>query len=91
LKKIYAKYHNEEFEIIGVSVDQKLQKEEWKKTIAKYSLPWVQYWDIDGKKAAELNIIAYPTNFLLDENGIIIAKNIDPITLEKLLEKIFGK
>ena len=44
--------------------------------------------DIDGKKAAELNIIAYPTNFLLDENGIIIAKNIDPITLEKLLEKI---
>lgn len=87
LKKIYAKYHNEEFEIIGVSVDQKLQKEEWKNTITKYSLPWVQYWDIDGKKAAELNIIAYPTNFLLDENGIIIAKNIDPITLEKLLEK----
>ena len=91
LKKIYAKYHNQEFEIIGVSVDQKFQKEEWKNTIAKYSLPWVHYWDIDGKKAAELNITAYPTNFLLDENGIIIAKNIDPISLEKMLEKIFGK
>lgn len=91
LKKIYAKYHSEQFEMIGVSVDKKDQKGQWHKAIDRYGLPWLHYWDMDGKKAAELNINSYPTNFLLDANGVIIARHIDPDTLEKFLEKKFRK
>jgi thiol-disulfide isomerase/thioredoxin len=86
LKKLFEKY-NRGFDIRAISVDHKEDRIAWKNVIKKYRLPWKQYLDLDGVKADQLNIDAFPTNFLLNEKGEIIKKNIEPGELKKLLEE----
>lgn len=86
LKKLYTNYASKGFNIIGISVDQKENINKWQKTIDLYGLNWEQYLDINNKETQKLSILAYPSNFLLDEKGIIIAKNITLTDLSKILE-----
>jgi len=86
LKSIYIKYYKKGFEIIGISVDLEQSEPNWKRAIIKHKLIWPQYWDQNQKEALMLNIHFFPTNYLLDKNGIIISKNISLIELEKLLK-----
>ena len=72
----YKKYHDKGLNILGVSLDRKADA--WKKAIADDGLEWnhvshVQYF---GPIAKLYNVDAIPAAFLLDENGIIIAKNL---------------
>jgi len=86
LKELYEKtLSTKNLIMIGISVDTKANKKVWLQAINKYQLPWQQYWDIDGKEAYQLNINSYPTNFLLDNKGKIIAKNLTPMQLEDFL------
>ncbi|MCO4292692.1 TlpA family protein disulfide reductase [Solitalea sp. MAHUQ-68] len=85
LKIIYEKYKYNGFEIISISTDKQKDKQNWLEVIEKYSLPWPQYWDIDGQEANKLFIQAFPTNVLLDSTGRIIMKNIKPAELKKFL------
>lgn len=87
LKSIYSKYQRNILEIVGISVDKTEEKEDWKKTIQKYELPWIQYLDINERSAKKLGINSYPSNFLLDSNGKIVAKNITPEDLDKFLKE----
>jgi hypothetical protein len=50
-------------------------------------LIWQQYWDMNGKNTKSLSINAFPTNFLIDNGGKIIAKNISMEKLEELLSE----
>src|SRR5665213_2842382 len=86
LKNLFEKYHDKGFDIKGISVDNKENVNAWKDVIKQYHLPWKQYLDLDHYEAGKLNIDAFPTNFLLNEKGEIIAKNIEPDQLKKLLE-----
>ncbi len=73
----YKKYHDKGLNIIGVSLDRKA--EAWKKAIKDDGLDWnhvshVKYFQDPVAKL--YNIDAIPAAFLLDENGVIIAKNL---------------
>ena len=58
--------------------------------IEKYHLPWKQYLDLDSKEAITLSVESYPSNFLLDLQGKIIAKNNRPFGLKTFLaENLF--
>jgi peroxiredoxin len=75
--KIYNEFNKKGFNIIGVSLDQK--KEDWVKAIADDKLTWthvsdLQYWGNAAARTYAVNSI--PANFLLDETGTIIAKNL---------------
>lgn len=75
--KIYNQFHKKGFEILGVSLDQK--KEDWVKAIADDKLTWthvsdLQYWN--NAAARMYAVYAIPANFLLDQNGTIIARNL---------------
>jgi peroxiredoxin len=77
LVKIYKRFKDDGFEILGVSLDK--TKEEWTMAIAADSLTWTQVSDLQfwNSKAAKLfSVTSIPANFLLDRNGIIIAKNL---------------
>jgi thiol-disulfide isomerase/thioredoxin len=87
LKSLFEKYHNKGFDIKGISVDNKENVNAWKDVIKQYKLPWKQYLDLNHFEAGKLNIDAFPTNFLLNEKGEIIAINIEPDQLKKLLEE----
>jgi len=78
------------FEIFSVSIDDR--KSDWTKAIEKDKLPW-PYQMFTGKGwdspiVDELGIESIPTNFLLDANGVIIAKNLRGEALEITLKAI---
>jgi peroxiredoxin len=75
--KVYNEFNRRGFDILGVSLDR--QREDWIKAIEDDKLTWTHVSDIkswDSPVAAIYAVNTIPANFLLDENGIIIAKNI---------------
>lgn len=86
LKRVYQIYHNSGFEVIGISTDKLKYRSDWQRVISQRNLDWLQYWDVDGKEATRLEVFAFPTNFLLDGSGKIIAKNLNPIELMEFLK-----
>ena len=88
LLKLYNTYP-EKFSIYGVSLDTK--KPAWTGMIAKLKLPWSQVSDLkywSSQAATDYMIQALPYNFLLDKNGIILAKNIHGSKLNQLLKEL---
>ena len=78
------------FEVFGVSLDQ--QKEAWIKAIGKDNLHWdwhvsdLRGWRSEPARIYSVNSI--PTNFLIDENGIILARGLRGIQLHYELDKL---
>ncbi|WP_294286172.1 TlpA disulfide reductase family protein [uncultured Chryseobacterium sp.] len=84
---LYSQYHPKGFQIIGIATDQDKYKSNLLKTIGKFNIPWTNYWDTNGRQSSEWTITSFPTNYLLDENGKIVFKNITEKELSELLEK----
>jgi peroxiredoxin len=93
--KVFNKYKDKNFHIIGVSLDRPGAKEKWLKAIHDDALAWTQVSDLkfwDNEVAKQYGIRAIPQNFLLDPEGKIIAKNLRGEELDqKLGEAIDGK
>jgi len=92
--KAFNKYKDDGFTVLGVSLDDRKSKDKWIKAINDDHVYWTQVSALKGFEgmAAKLYTVqVIPQNFLIDPNGIIIAKNLrgDELTI-KLLE-IFGK
>lgn len=87
LKNLYNQFSSKGFEIVGISKDKATDKKIWEETIVNDQLIWQQYWDKDGKDVHKLSITSYPTNFLVDHSGKIIAKNISLGELEQVLSR----
>ena len=89
LVKVYNTYKDKGLAIVGISLDQ--QKESWKKAIDNDQLDWthVSYlkrWD--DPIAAIYGVRSIPQLFLLDENGVVIAKERHATDFIPVLEKI---
>lgn len=79
LVSAYNKFKDKNFTVLGVSLDQPNGKEKWLEAIAKDELAWTHVSDLKFWKneAAQLyGIQAIPANFLIDPNGVIVAKNL---------------
>jgi len=66
----------------------------WVKAIKDNAFPWIQVSDLKGWQnaaAIEYGITAIPQNFLVDPNGIIIAKNLRREGISTKLNEILGK
>ncbi|GAB5473710.1 MAG: TlpA disulfide reductase family protein [Maribacter sp.] len=88
---VYKKYHDKGLNILGVSLDRKA--EDWKKAIADDELTWnhvshVQYFNDPVAKL--YNVDAIPAAFLLDENGVIVAKNLRGPALEEKVAELLN-
>ncbi|WP_299902186.1 TlpA disulfide reductase family protein [uncultured Aquimarina sp.] len=90
LVKTYNTYKEKGFEIIGVSLDT--NKKHWLKAIEKGNLPWMNVGDMKGSKTEVAQIYGVngiPDNFLMDEQGIIVAKTLRGNALENKLKELF--
>ncbi len=85
--ELYSKFESRGFKIIGIATDQNKYKSNLQNTIQKFNIPWNNYWDENGKQSSEWTINSFPTNFLLDEFGNILAKNISEKELSELLSE----
>ncbi len=84
---LYKHYHDScSFDILSISVDDKSFSETWTKTIAEYHPQWQQFIDWDKKIAETYCIDFCPVNFLLDEKGFILKRNITPQEMEQILK-----
>ena len=73
------------FNLISITIDPEKEINNAINIIAEQKASWVQLWDKDGKNTFALNISSFPTNFLLDCTGKILAKNIEPLELNRFL------
>jgi len=87
--RIYNKFKNKNFTILGVSLDTK--KANWVKAIHDEELAWMQVSDLKGWEnsiAKMYAIKSIPANYLLDPDGKIIAHNLMGADLEKELQTV---
>ena len=76
--KNYLKYKDKGFEVYQVSLDR--SRSDWVNAIKKDNLIWYNVSDLkyfQSEAAAIYNIDRIPKGFLLDPNGVIIAKDIE--------------
>jgi peroxiredoxin len=87
--KVYNTYKDKGLAIVGISLDQ--QKESWKKAIDNDQLDWTNVSHLkrwDDPIAAIYGVRSIPQLFLLDENGVVIAKERHAADFIPFLEKI---
>ncbi|MFV0554880.1 MAG: thioredoxin-like domain-containing protein [Mangrovibacterium sp.] len=88
LVEAYEKYRKKGFEIYQVSVDD--DEEAWKTAIKEDKLTWTNVGDMKGSNSAIIhyNVKAVPSNYLIDKEGNIVAKNLQGPQLDKALKTL---
>ncbi len=91
LKEIYAKYAeaNTPFEVYQVAIDT--SKPLWITAVQEQRLPWISVSDLRGKASTSLgmyNVRKLPTNFLIDKEGTLVARDIYGKSLEAKLDEL---
>jgi thiol-disulfide isomerase/thioredoxin len=92
LLRVYAKYKEKGFEIYSISLDDNGQA--WRKAISRDKIKWKQVTDPGGweaNTARNWEIEALPTNFLMDKDGVLVAKDLEGKDLEKALKVLLEK
>lgn len=93
LKKLHAAYTDENFEIVGVSIDDNL--EDWSGGVEDHTLPWVQLGELKDADNGSPVAVSYginfiPSTFLIDSQGCIYRKNIHTRELKDFLVDRYG-
>jgi len=92
LLKSFRKYQDK-FTILSVSLDSKGAKTVWMNAIRQDGTGvWPQVSSLTGRatpEAALYGVSIIPTNFLIDKDGRIVAKDLRGEELEKKLEELF--
>jgi thiol-disulfide isomerase/thioredoxin len=89
LVEIYNEFKPKGFEIVGIAAESNHQQ--WTKAIKADKLNWINVTDLkgsDNQAAIIYGVSGYPSNFLIDQNGIIIAKDVYGEALRNWLLKI---
>ncbi|WP_158825247.1 AhpC/TSA family protein [Mucilaginibacter lacusdianchii] len=88
--RVYNKYKDNNFTVLGVSLDRPTGKADWLNAIKADGLTWTQVSDLkfwNNDVAVLYNIRSIPQNFLIDPTGKIIARDLRGGDLEgKLIE-----
>jgi|TARA_B000000565_G_scaffold250175_1_gene222373 peroxiredoxin len=87
LVRLYKKYNQNGFDIIGVSLDR--TKEQWEQAIEDDNLLWTQvsnlsFWN--DPVARRYSIRAIPQSYLIDNTGTVIGKNLRGNDLEERIK-----
>ncbi|HEX6428379.1 MAG TPA: hypothetical protein VF008_11860 [Niastella sp.] len=80
---------NYQFAVLGVSLDD--NKDVWLQKIAQEGYTWENVCDLKGwqnKAAIIYGIEGIPNNFLIDEHGVIVARNLRGKVLSDKLEQL---
>jgi len=92
--KVYNKYKDKNFTILSVSLDKADSRNNWLTAIRNDGLTWTQVSDLkfwDNAAAQLYYITSIPSNFLIDPNGKIVARDLRGEDLENKLAEVLGK
>lgn len=91
LVPLYARYRAKGLGVIGVSLDTDTVA--WKKAIEKDGYTWTNLADLkgfDSPVTKKYQVKAIPRNFLVDNKGVIIARDLHGKELEAKLMELFN-
>lgn len=89
--KLYPKYKDKGFEILGISLDENTHA--WKKAVEKDKINWLQVNDNggwDAKTGIQWGVYQIPTSYLVDKEGRVVAMDLEEKELEKKLKELLG-
>ncbi|WP_232830067.1 TlpA family protein disulfide reductase [Lewinella sp. IMCC34191] len=89
--RMYNKFKDRGFEILGVSLDDK--QDRWEQAIAADKLDWLHVSDLQGWRSEYgrlYGVTSIPQTVLLDRDGHIIARNLRGADLERKLAEVLG-
>lgn len=90
IKKLYDRYKDKGFDIISVSIDEKPLS--WSRASKQDSIPWhniAELTDQSGSKNVKNFVVkSIPANYVLNNKGELIGRNVDLNDLEKMLKKM---
>ena len=89
---MYNELHSKGLNIIGVSLDENLDK--WKKAIVDDKITWNQVSNLKGWKdpiAVQYNITQIPATIILDASGKIVAKDLRGDELKAKVQELLAK
>ncbi len=90
LSKLYSRYRDKGLRIVGVSLDE--DRESWLDAIEDDALEWDNVTDLkfnENEAALVYGVVGIPDNFLIDDKGIIVARNLREKALDKKLKEVF--
>lgn len=92
LVRLYKRMHDKGLEIVGVSLDK--SKVNWERAIEDDGLNWnhvssLQYWK--EPIAVLYGVRSIPEAFVLNEDGVIVAKNLRGAQLDAKIEELLGE
>jgi len=91
LVRLYNKHKGNGLQIVGVSLDR--TKPKWVQAIADDGLVWehvsnLKFWNDPIAKMYQVSAI--PATFILDENGVIITRDLRGPMLERKIDELLG-
>lgn len=90
LSELYSRYRDKGFKIVGVSLDE--DRESWLNAIEEDGLEWENVTDLkfnENEAALVYGVVGIPDNFLIDNERIIVARNLRERALEEKLKEVF--
>ncbi|MFN8415882.1 MAG: TlpA disulfide reductase family protein [Cytophagaceae bacterium] len=88
----YQRFKGKNFEILGVSLDN--NKDNWLKAIKSDKMTWPQVSDLQMWQSSIVSLYkieGIPATYLLNPEGIVIARDLRGNELEKKLEEVLSK
>jgi len=88
MKQLHKKFYPNQLKIISISTDKTKNVDNWYKVMEDKNINWYNLLDENGVESLSIGINTFPTNYLLDNEGIILKKDVSLSELEVLLEKL---
>jgi peroxiredoxin len=89
-RSLVEKLKDEPFALIGVNSDP---LDAVKKGVAEKKMSWRHFWDgsTSGPIASAWNVHGWPTIYILDEEGVIRAKDLRDAEMEQKVEELLAE
>jgi hypothetical protein len=91
-RSLVKKLEGKPFALLGINSDH--DRDELKKKLKDENITWRSFWNggsTDGPIAKAWNVHGWPTIYVLDEKGIIRAKQVREKSMETAVEKLLAE
>lgn len=89
VRKLYAKYHDMGFDVIGISLDRK--EDALTEFLGKEKLPWPSIYKEGNNIADDYGVFSIPLGILIGRDGRVVSLNARGAELDRLLAEQFAK
>ena len=88
-RSLVKRLEGKPFALIGINSDS--DRKQLKEVLRKESITWRSFWDggkTGGPIATRWNVQAWPTIYILDDKGVIRARNLRGTALDKKVDEL---